>query len=73
MSASLIPLKAWVAEESRASGKSAHLVYIHIYRGKYPWLVYKRVNKRVVFVDTAASFDWLGEGAFVEQSTQEGK
>ena len=61
-----IPLKQWCAEEAVARKTSVRAIYNRIYRGKYPWLAYQRTNKRIVFVDVDASYDWLGLGPITE-------
>jgi len=62
-----IPLKQWCAEEAVRSGVQPVTVYHRIYRGKYPWLPLKRVNKRVVFVELERQFDWCGLGPLTEE------
>ncbi len=58
-----IPLKAWVIDEAIKEGVERITVYHRIYRGKYPNLPLKRVNKRVVFVELDKILDWAGVGA----------
>jgi len=61
-----VPLKQWCAEEAIAESTTIRAIYHRLYRGKYPWLPLKRINKRVVFVELEKQFDWLGLGALTE-------
>ncbi len=45
-----IQLKQWVIEEARRQGLSDRAIWCQMYRGKFPDLKLRRVNKRVVFV-----------------------
>jgi hypothetical protein len=61
-----VPLKQWCAEEAQRSGVMPITIYHRIYRGLYPQLPLKRINKRVVFVEVDKMNDWMGLGAFTE-------
>lgn len=50
MSAREITLKQRVLDEAARESRSPSTIYERIYRGKYPHLKFRRVNKRVVFV-----------------------
>lgn len=45
-----LPLKQWCAEEAIREGVSEAAISNRLYRGGYPHLKLRRVNKRIVFV-----------------------
>lgn len=50
MSARRIPLKQWCYEEAMKAHVSVNAIYMRIYHGSYPGLVFERKNARVVWV-----------------------
>jgi hypothetical protein len=45
-----LQLKQWIADEAQRHGVGTRAIWCRMYRGKYPGLKLRRVNKRVVFV-----------------------
>ena len=45
-----IPFKQWLSEQSRLERVCLSTIYKRYYRGQYPDVKLRRVNKRVVFV-----------------------
>lgn len=46
-----IPLKAWIIEQAEHERQHIRAVWMRYYRGKYPGLKLRRVNRRVIFVE----------------------
>lgn len=51
------PLKVWLADESKATGKTPKCLYTQIRRGKLPHLILRHVNSRVCFVHMPIDFE----------------
>lgn len=49
-----VSMKDFVRSEAERRGVGENAIYNNIWRGRYPNLEYRRVNKRVVFVKTKA-------------------
>lgn len=58
----MMPLKQWIHEEAGLLRVKPGTIRMRITRGKYDWLPIKRVNQRVLFVETNKMLDWAGEG-----------
>lgn len=50
MTSGRIPLKQWCYEEAQRAGVTPNAIYMRIYHGAYPGLVFERKNARVVWV-----------------------
>ena len=47
-----VTLKQWVVSESERDNVSPHAIHMRIQRGKYPNLILRKINRRVIFVRT---------------------